>query len=112
MHAERWPDAKTPVEISEDDVREGEIIAEIVRSVRRLKAQRGIPLNKPLRKIEIFCEFPIDVEDIENATATPVEVKQGESLKSIEEKTNKEGKSHENTAEIAVGDAVRAFVYF
>ena len=112
VHAERWPEAKTPVEISDEDVREGEIIAEIVRSVRRLKAKRGIPLNKPLRKIEIFCEFPMDVEDIENATATPVEVKRSESLESIEEKMNKEGESHGNTAKIAVGDAVRAFVYF
>jgi len=33
-------------------------------------------------------------------------------LESIEEKMNKEGESHENTAEIVVGDAVRAFVYF
>jgi len=70
VHQERWPEIH--VHVKPEEVHEGDIIAEIVRTVRRLKAERRIPLNKPLRKIEIFSPEPIDTEDLKNATASPV----------------------------------------
>ncbi len=72
VHKEKWPEVKQDMIDSEAE-QEGDLIANIVRAVRNYKSERGIPLNAPLDKIEIYVES-LDTEDIENATATKVEL--------------------------------------
>ena len=74
VHKEKWPEVKQDMIDSEAE-REGDLIADIVRAVRNYKSERGIPLNAPLDKIELYVDREsLDTEDIENATATKVEV--------------------------------------
>jgi hypothetical protein len=56
---------------------EGNLIADIARAVRRYKSEQGIPLNAPLGKLAIYTEA-LDTEDLENATATKVELCTGQ----------------------------------
>ncbi len=61
--------------INQEAEREGELITGIARAVRNYKSERGIALNAPLGKIEIYTDMEsLETEDIENATATKVEV--------------------------------------
>jgi len=71
VHRAKWP---TPGKIDTDAEAEGDLIAAIVQAVRRYKSERGIALNAPLNEIIIFTEDKIDIGDIENATATKVEL--------------------------------------
>ncbi len=53
----------------------GEEIKRIVSLIRKLKHDRGLPLNVPLKKIIVFSEiFDLDKKDIEGATNTKVEI--------------------------------------
>ncbi len=72
VHKENWPEVRQDMIDSEAE-REGDLIAAVVRTVRRYKSERGFPLNAPLGKIEIYVES-LDTEDIENAMATQVEL--------------------------------------
>jgi len=72
VHRAKWP---TPGKIDTDAEAEGDLIAAIVQAVRRYKSERGIALNAPLNEIIIFTEDKIDIGDIENATATKVELR-------------------------------------
>jgi len=81
VHEEKWPEVKRDI-IDIEAEKDGDLIAAIVRAVRRYKSERGIPLNAPLGKIEIYMVTVevdvdtkgLDTEDIENATATKVEL--------------------------------------
>ncbi len=85
VHEEKWPEVKRDI-IDTEAEKEGDSIAAIVRAIRRYKSERGITLNAPLGKIEIYratveVDVEVDVdtkgfdtEDIENATATKVEL--------------------------------------
>lgn len=70
VHKEDWPEVEQDM-IDVEAEMEGDVIADIVRAVRRYKSEHGIPLNAPLGKLEIYLEV-LDTEDIENATATKV----------------------------------------
>ena len=133
VHEEKWPEAEVeqqqeawseawsdPSDPSEAEAerkaeREGDLIAGIVRAVRSYKSERGIPLNAPLRKIEIYDAGTgtvergagLETEDIENATATKVELCRRES-KTGEER---EGKSEEE-GEILDVDGTRVVILF
>ncbi|MBC8521852.1 MAG: valine--tRNA ligase [Methanomicrobia archaeon] len=72
VHKAKWQEVKPDMFDSEAE-NEGDLIADIVRAVRRYKSERGIPLSAPLGKIEVYVES-LDTEDIENATATKVEL--------------------------------------
>jgi valyl-tRNA synthetase len=72
VHKEQWPEVKQDM-IDVEAEMEGDLIADIVRTVRRYKSEQGIPLNAPLGKLEIYAE-DLDTGDIENATATKVEL--------------------------------------
>jgi len=72
VHKEKWPEV-TPDMIDSEAEKEGDLIADIAQAVRRYKSERGIPLNAPLGKIEVYMES-LDTRDIENATATEVEL--------------------------------------
>ena len=72
VHLVQWPE---PVqeEIDADAEAQGDLIADIVRAVRRYKSEQGIALNAPLGTLRIYGA-QVDTEDIENATVTPVEL--------------------------------------
>ena len=72
VHREQWPEVKQDM-IDVEAEMEGDVIADIVRAVRRYKSEHGIPLNAPLGKLEIYVE-DLDTRDVENATATKVEL--------------------------------------
>ena len=72
VHREHWPEVKQDM-IDVEAEMEGDVIADIVRAVRRYKSEHGIPLNAPLGKLEIYVE-DLDTRDVENATATKVEL--------------------------------------
>jgi len=72
VHKEHWPEVKQDMIDVEAEMK-GDVIADIVRAVRRYKSEQGIPLNAPLGKLEIYVE-DLDIGDIENATATKVEL--------------------------------------
>ncbi len=73
VHRAKWPQ---PGKIDTDAETEGELIAAIVRAVRRYKSERGIPLNAALKRIVIFAGDNISTGDIANATATAVELRE------------------------------------
>ena len=72
VHRAEWP---VPGKIDIEGEAEGDLIAAIAQAVRRYKSERGIALNAPLDKIIIFTDDEIETGDIENATATRVEVR-------------------------------------
>ena len=72
VHRAHWPEVKQDM-IDVEAETAGNLIADIARAVRRYKSEQGIPLNAPLGKLEIYVEN-LDTEDIENATATKVEL--------------------------------------
>jgi len=67
--------SRAPGKIDIEGEAEGDLIAAIAQAVRRYKSERGIALNAPLDKIIIFTDDEIETGDIENATATRVEVR-------------------------------------
>jgi valyl-tRNA synthetase len=70
VHRAHWPEAKSePIDVEAE--KDGDLIADIVRAVRRYKSEEGIPLNAPLAQLEIYAD-ELDTEDIENAMATKV----------------------------------------
>ncbi|MCC7575665.1 MAG: class I tRNA ligase family protein, partial [Methanomethylovorans sp.] len=75
VHMQSWPKANASWKDEEAD-KAGELVKEIVSSVRRYKSEHGIALNAPLKKLEIYGALT-DVIDITGATNTPVEVMTG-----------------------------------
>jgi valyl-tRNA synthetase len=75
VHNADWP-AVEPELIDRAAEAEGDLIADIARAVRRYKSERGIALNAPLGTLAIYTKDlnQRDTEDIENATATKVEL--------------------------------------
>ena len=76
VHVQSWPDVDESI-IDENAEREGELIKDIVASVRRYKSENGMALNAPLNEIEIYGELG-DVTDIKGATNSLVKVVAGE----------------------------------
>lgn len=80
VHRTKWPETEVRHDmINLEAESAGAIIAGIVRAVRRYKSTQGIPLNAPLGKLKIFVGNrdmyqDFDTRDIENATATKVEL--------------------------------------
>ncbi|MGB2727969.1 MAG: valine--tRNA ligase [Halobacteriota archaeon] len=72
VHKAKWQEVKQDM-LDPEAENEGDLIADIARAVRRYKSERGIPLSAPLGKIEV-CVESLDTGDIENATATKVEL--------------------------------------
>lgn len=72
VHTTPWPAVK-PELLDPEAEAQGNLIAEIVRAVRRYKADHGIALNAPLLGLRIYTA-ELEIEDIVNATATAVEL--------------------------------------
>lgn len=75
VHMQNWPTALN-IWKDESSANEGELIKNIVSSVRRYKSEHGIALNSPLQKLEIYTDLD-DITDIIGATNTPVELISG-----------------------------------
>ncbi len=61
-----------------DAIERGELLTEIVASVRRWKSENGIPLNRELEHIEIYTDKQLDKLDAENALNSDIILKKGE----------------------------------
>ena len=75
VHLSEWP-VYYKGDIDDDIEQQGELIKDIVASVRRYKSEAGIALNAPLKKIEIYATIP-DIRDIAGATNSKVECMPG-----------------------------------
>ncbi len=73
VHLQRYPEVDESL-IDEEAERRGEEIKEIVAAIRKLKHDKGLPLNAPLRRIIIYTDMDFDTRDIEGATNARVEV--------------------------------------
>jgi valyl-tRNA synthetase len=72
IHITKWPDFKL---IDERAERVGETIKEIVAAIRKWKGKRGIALNSPIERIEIFTRQPKIVEEGRNDIAVTMNIK-------------------------------------
>jgi len=73
VHLQPYPCFKEEF-IDNNAERKGELIKKIVEAVRRYKHKKGLALNAPLRKIEIYTDADIDLRDICGATNSKVEL--------------------------------------
>ena len=62
IHVSKWPDE---IIVDENAEREGERIKKIIASIRKWKAEQGIPLNKELEEVEIITKQKLTAEDKE-----------------------------------------------
>ncbi len=73
VHLQRYPEADERL-IDEEAEKRGELIKEVVSVVRRMKHDKGLPLNAPLKKVMIFAPTEIDTRDIAGALNAEVEL--------------------------------------
>jgi valyl-tRNA synthetase len=71
VHNQKWP---SPIRWEPALAKKGKLIKDIVSSIRRYKAARGLPLNHPLGKIKIYSEVDFQLFDIAGASNAEVEV--------------------------------------
>ncbi len=75
VHLQAWPQVDESL-IDADAETEGELIKEITASIRRYKSEHGLPLNAPLKDVQIYSTLK-DASDIAGAANTAVELKTG-----------------------------------
>ncbi len=73
VHLQRYPEVDESL-IDEDAERKGEEIKSIVAAVRKLKHDKGLALNAPLKRIIIHTQLDLDTRDIAGATNSSVEL--------------------------------------
>jgi valyl-tRNA synthetase len=76
VHLQSWPLPEESL-LDEEAEREGELIAQIAGYVRRYKSERGIALNAPLKKIDIYSDHLSDASDLTGVTNTQVDLHSG-----------------------------------
>jgi len=84
VHIQPWPEVNEKWK-DESAEKEGALIKEIVSAVRRYKSSSGIPLNAPLKKIEIISKTKIDTGDISGAMNSKAEVVEKQKIKDAAE---------------------------
>ena len=75
VHLSPWPKVDESLIDSDAEAR-GELIKEMTSAIRRYKAEHGMPLNAPLKEIEIYSDIP-DASDIAGAANSTIKLKQG-----------------------------------
>ncbi|MCX8000382.1 MAG: class I tRNA ligase family protein, partial [Leptospiraceae bacterium] len=75
VHLQRYPEVEKDF-IDEKSEKAGEEMKEILSVIRKLKHDRGLALNAPLKKILIFTKLEIDILDLSFATNSSVELTQ------------------------------------
>ncbi|TDA28802.1 MAG: valine--tRNA ligase [Archaeoglobi archaeon] len=73
IHLQKYPEVEGRF-IDEEAERAGEEMKEILSAIRKLKHDKGLALNAPLRKIIVFTQLELDTMDLEFATNSKVEV--------------------------------------
>ncbi|MBN2109466.1 MAG: valine--tRNA ligase, partial [Methanosarcinaceae archaeon] len=76
VHVQSWPVVREKL-IDPDIEVSGEFIKEVASSVRRYKSEKGMALNAPLEKIEIYG-VTTDTSDLKGVTGSPIEMIGGE----------------------------------
>ncbi|CAG0973956.1 MAG: valine--tRNA ligase [Candidatus Methanoperedens sp.] len=75
VHLSPWPQVDESLIDSGAEAR-GEFIKEMTSAIRRYKAEHGMPLNAPLKGIEIYSTIP-DASDIAGAANSTIKLKPG-----------------------------------
>ena len=75
VHLSPWPQVDESLIDSGAEER-GEFIKEMTSAIRRYKAEHGMPLNAPLKGIEIYSTIP-DASDIAGAANSTIKLKPG-----------------------------------
>jgi valyl-tRNA synthetase len=71
VHLQSFPEKG---EVDEEAEKRGKLMKEIVTEVRRLKHDRGLALNAPLKSVKIHSSVEIDARDISGALNAKVEM--------------------------------------
>ncbi|MFW6153446.1 MAG: class I tRNA ligase family protein, partial [Halobacteriota archaeon] len=78
VHAADWPDVATP---SSGSVEGGSLVVEVASAVRAWKSDRGVPLNEPLERVEVYTDIELDrgldTYDLSDTINGPVYVRSG-----------------------------------
>jgi|Deesub1362B_J571_1020462.scaffolds.fasta_scaffold00385_16 valyl-tRNA synthetase len=72
VHIQSYPEVDERF-VDESAEEKGEIIRSIVAEIRKLKHDKGMALNAPLRKVMIFSDRDFDIRDISGAVNSEVE---------------------------------------
>lgn len=75
VHLQQWPLVNESL-IDADAEARGELIKEMTSAIRRYKAEHGMPLNAPLKEIEIYSSI-LDASDISGAANSTIKLKSG-----------------------------------
>jgi valyl-tRNA synthetase len=73
VHLQSYPEADERF-IDEEAERRGELMKEIVSAIRRMKHDKGMALNAPLKKVMIYTPIQIDTRDIAGAVNAKLEL--------------------------------------
>jgi len=79
IHVSSWPEE---VLISEEDEKKGDLIKEVISSIRAWKAEKGFPLNREIELIELIGPSAMELKGYESDI---VETSRAKSLKMVVE---------------------------
>ena len=74
VHLERWP---SPLLYDDDAERKGDVLNAVAAAVRKYKAERGMPLNAPLGRLELYSDVidKSELDDLASVTVAEIELK-------------------------------------
>lgn len=75
IHLQLWPEVNESL-IDEHAEARGELIKEMTSAIRRYKGEHGMPLNAPLKEIEIYSTIS-DASDVAGAANSTIKLKSG-----------------------------------
>lgn len=73
VHLQSYPEFREDV-VDEEAEEKGRLIRDIVAAIRRMKHDKGLALNAPLKQVRVFSPVEIDVRDIAGAVNSNVEL--------------------------------------
>ncbi|MEM0215229.1 MAG: valine--tRNA ligase [Archaeoglobaceae archaeon] len=73
VHLQNYPSVEWQM-IDEEAEKAGEEMKEIISAIRKLKHDKGLALNAPLKKIIVFTQLNLDALDLKFATSSEVEI--------------------------------------
>ncbi len=75
VHRQRYPEVEEYSKFVDEEVeKSGELMKELVAEIRRLKHEKGLALNAPLKLVRIYSPVEIDSRDIAGALNAKVEI--------------------------------------
>ncbi len=75
VHLSNYPEPEDYAKYVDREAEEnGELMKEIIAGVRRLKHEKGLALNAPLKLVKIYSTSELDTRDIEGSLNTKVEI--------------------------------------